>query len=81
MYHVIVNKGMFKDIHTDNIISFFGGDVLATIISTSLINEIDWIHPILKLIFVIVGGVFGGFSGLLGQRIFKWVEKKYDGKK
>ena len=80
MDNVIVDRGMFKNIHTDNIVSFFSGDVFATIISTSLISEIDWIHPALKLIFIIVGGIFGGFSGLLGQRLFKWVEKKYDGK-
>ena len=75
------NNNMFKNIHTDNIVSFFGGDFLATIISTSFISELDWIHPTLKLIFVIVGGVAGGFSGLLGQRIFKYLEKKYDDRK
>lgn len=78
MPHVIVNKNMFKEIHSDSILSFFSGDVFATIISTSLISELDWIHPALKLIFIIVGGIAGGFSGLFGQRIFKWLEKKYD---
>lgn len=69
---------MFKDIHTDSIISFCSGDFLATILTTMTVVEADWLHPALKLIFIAAGGLFGGFFGLLGQRIFKWLEIKYD---
>ena len=67
-----------KNINIDHVISFCSGDFLATVVTTTFITELDWIHPTLKLIFIAAGGLFGGFFGLLGQRIFKWFEKKYD---
>ena len=71
----------FNNIDTDKIISFCSGDFLATLITTQTIIEMDWIHPTLKLIFIVLGGFFGGFFGLLGQRVFKYFEKKYDNTK
>lgn len=80
MHPATVNNNMFNNIDTDKVVSFCGGDFLATIITTQTIVEMDWIHPALKLIFIVLGGFLGGFFGLLGQRVFKWLEDKYDGK-
>lgn len=68
-----------NNIHADKLTSFIGGDVFATIITTSMVVNLDD-HPLLKLAYVAVAGIIGGFFGLLGQRIFKWIENKYDKK-
>lgn len=59
----------------DSMSAFFGGDIFATVITTVMVIDLNQ-HPLLKLIFIALGGITGGFFGVLGKRLFEFLEKK-----
>jgi len=66
------------EINSDNIVSFISGDILTTIVLQVGFPELNWLHPIIHTASILFLGAVGGFGGLLGQRVFKFLEKKYD---
>lgn len=60
----------------DSLIAFVGGDILATMASMYVLEGLDFIHPLLKLTFSLLVGVFGGLGGLIGKDIYNWLKKK-----
>lgn len=62
----------------DNIIAFFSGDILTTVLFVySSFEFIDVFHPAIKVLLALVVGIFGGAGGLLGKDLYEWLKKKF----
>lgn len=67
---------MNMDNKINSIVAFFSGDLFTTIIFMyASIGAIDFVHPILKVIFTLIIGVVGGFGGLLGKDIYEKIKE------
>lgn len=61
----------------DQIIAFVSGDLLVTCITLQSLPELDWLHPILKIVAALFVGIFGGIGGLIGKDLYTWIKKKF----
>lgn len=67
---------MDMDNKVNSVVAFFSGDLFTTIIFMyANIGAIDFVHPILKVIFTLIIGVVGGFGGLLGKDIYEKIKE------
>jgi len=59
----------------DKALSIIGGCVLSMIVAIANVQNIEEFS--LKVFTVAIVGIVGGFSGLLGKKIFQWCEKYF----
>ena len=55
--------------------AFVGGDIVSSIFATIMVVDLNQ-HPLLKLLFIVVGGLVGGFFAPFGKDIYTWIKKK-----
>lgn len=63
--------------YVDDIAAFIGGEFLTMLVTYNYVIEIDFLHPILKIMIWFSAGLIGAVGSLVGKKITEWIGRKY----